>query len=220
MISAAADSDLLDGANWIMSNKLAFDPAWIPSSWGKLEASGWQAPGWLEGNCVETPQGEIWNILRFNSGPIADKAASVRVHDQGRHLSFDPAMGFINFPGGRTKFTLRYDPVTKLYITLSNPNTNPAPAAGQRNTLVLCASVDLRQWKVLKTLLADDLGLSESESRRATGFQYVDWQFDNEAIIYLVRTAYHGAHNYHDSNRITFHRLDQFRQYLHGLGDA
>jgi len=28
----------------------------------------------------------------------------------------------------------------------------------------------------------------------------------------IVRTAYDGAHNRHDSNRITFHRLADFRR--------
>ena len=46
------------------------------------------------------------------------------------------------------------------------------------------------------------------------GFQYVDWQFDGDDLIYLVRTAYDGAHNYHDSNRITFHRLADFRRLI------
>ncbi len=35
-----------------------------------------------------------------------------------------------------------------------------------------------------------------------------------EDIIYLVRTAYKGAHNFHDANRITFHRLRAFRSLL------
>jgi hypothetical protein len=42
----------------------------------------------------------------------------------------------------------------------------------------------------------------------------VDWQFDGADIIYLVRTAYRGAHNHHDSNRITFHRLADYASLL------
>ena len=40
-----------------------------------------------------------------------------------------------------------------------------------------------------------------------TGFQYVDWQFDGDDLIYVVRTAYRGARNFHDSNQIMFRRL-------------
>ena len=78
VISASLDADLLDAKNWTMSNKLAFDPAWVPASWEGLEN-----PGWLEGNVVEAPNGELWNILRFNSRPLVDKAAIVNVYDEG-----------------------------------------------------------------------------------------------------------------------------------------
>jgi hypothetical protein len=192
-----------------MSNKLRFDPTWVPPAWGKLNN-----PGWLEGNCVEALNGEVWNILRFNADPLSDKAAIVTLHDQGRQLRFDARQGFIDFPGGMTKFTIRRDPSSHWYLTLCNPNTAPAKSAYQRNVLALYASQDLRAWQPCTTLLTDDTGLPEDESRRLTGFQYVDWQFDGPDIVYLVRTAYAGAHSFHDSNRITAHRLDNYGQYL------
>ena len=204
VISVDENADLLDASNWTMSNKLPFQREWIPGSWGELKN-----PGWLEGN-VEAPTGEIWNILRFHSDPLVDKAAIVRVEDGGERIWFDPETGFIEFPGGMTKFTIRRDPETLLYLTLSNGNTDPNYPA-QRNVLSLYISEDLLHWHHRKTLLKDDLGLSWEDSVRYTGFQYVDWQFDGEDLIYLVRTAYDGAHNYHDSNRITFHRLEYFR---------
>jgi hypothetical protein len=208
VISCAEDADLLDAANWTMSNKLAFDPAWV-AGWGRLTA-----PGWLEGNCVEAPDGSLWNLLRVHSDPLANRAAMVRVLDAGRRVEFSPASGFIDFPGGMTKFTIRREPRTGQYLTLANPNTDVAKGATQRNVLALCTSADLRQWQVRQNLIEDDSGLPERESRRLTGFQYVDWQFDGEDILYLVRTAYRGAHNYHDSNRITFHVLRGFRRHL------
>jgi hypothetical protein len=47
-----------------------------------------------------------------------------------------------------------------------------------------------------------------------TGFQYVDWQFDGDDIIYLVRTAYRGAIRYHDSNWIIYRVLKDFRTFF------
>ena len=208
VLSAPEDVDLLDVSNWTMSNKLSFDPGWVPEEWGRLHS-----PGWLEGNVVETPDGDIWNILRFNAVPLVDRAAIVQVHDQGRRLTFDPATGFIDFPGGGHKFTIRRDPVTKLYLTLANNSTDPAYTK-QRNVLVLNKSSDLRRWEPVQRLLEDDQDLSWEDSVEYTGFQYVDWHFDGDDIIYLVRTAYGGAHNRHDSNRITFHRLEGFRDFL------
>ena len=209
VISAPVNADLLNADNWIMSNKLAFDPSWVPAEWGELVC-----PGWLEGNCVESPEGEIWNILRFNSEPLSDKAAIVKVHAEGRMISFNPATDFIDFPGGMTKFTIRRDTATGIYITLSNPNDNPSLGAYQRNRLVLCTSTDLRHWHEKIVIIKDDSDLDEVQSRQLTGFQYVDWQFDGDDIIYLVRTSYKGANNFHDSNRITYHRVVDFRKKL------
>ena len=208
VVSADEDADLLDSASWTISNKLAFDPSWLPETWGRLEN-----PGWLEGNVAEAPDGKLWNILRFNAIPLSDKAAIVKIHDDGRRLTFDPAADFIEFPGGQTKFNIRRDAVTGLYLTLSNNNTVPDSPL-QRNVLSLHKSSDLRHWEHVKTLLEDDSDLSPEDSIRYVGFQYVDWQFDGENILYLVRTAYGGAHNRHDSNRITFHTLANYRNLL------
>ena len=43
------------------------------------------------------------------------------------------------------------------------------------------------------------------------GFQYVSFEFDGGDIIYQSRTAFNGAHNFHDSNYATFHRIKDFR---------
>lgn len=207
VISVDEDADLLEAGNWRMSNKLGFDPAWAPASWQA------PTPGWLEGNVVETPNGEIWNLLRVNSTPAVDVAAVVKVHDEGRRVTFDPETGFIHFPGGMTKFEIRRDPQTGLYLSLSNNNTDPTWAA-QRNVLSLYASDDLLHWRHVQTLLEDDQDIPWEESLRFTAFQYVDWQFDGDDIIYMSRTAYKGAHNYHDANHMTFHKIEGFRSLL------
>ena len=206
--SAPADADLLDAANWTISNKIPFDPAWIPDDWQRPEN-----PCWLEGNVLLAPDGELWNVLRFNCSPMINKAAIVRVHDNGRRISFDPDSGFIDFPGGRSKFTIRYDAESGLYLSLVNNVTDPAWTR-QRNILSLSASRDLRNWRLVKTLMTDESGLSAEHSALLTGFQYVDWQFDGDDIIYLVRAAYRGARNYHDANRIIFRRLRGYRSLL------
>ena len=47
VISVDRGADLLDASNWTMSNRLPFDPSWLPADWGPLEQCGW-----LEGNLV------------------------------------------------------------------------------------------------------------------------------------------------------------------------
>src|SRR5690606_4685627 len=95
----------------------------------------------------------------------------------------------------------------------TNNNTNPNYPE-QRNILSMYISTNLRDWYHAKTLMEDDQGLPEIESIEKTGFQYPDFQFDGDHIIYLVRTAYQGRNNFHNANRITFGRVENFRQYL------
>lgn len=207
-VSAPEDSDLLDASSWTMSDKVAFDPKWLPD-WGvKLGC-----PGWLEGNIVQGPDGQLYDILRFNADPLSDKAAVLELSADGKTLKANPSKLFIDMPGGCHKFSIRLDPKTGVYLTLSNNNTAKA-FPWQRNVLSLCSSKDLRNWNILANILTDGDATETEESLKFTGFQYVDWQFDGEDIIALVRTSRDGAHNFHDSNRIIFHRIESYSKYL------
>jgi hypothetical protein len=74
----------------------------------------------------------------------------------------------------------------------------------------LVSSDDLRNWTVHSVILQDD-------NVQKSGFQYVDWQFENDDIIFLSRTAFFDGENYadnqHNSNFITFHRIEEFRKH-------
>jgi len=190
VVSAPADADLLDAANWTATNRLHLNPEWIVSD----------RPGWLEGNVVVTPEGGLVNILRVNDDR-GDTAAIVRISPDGRTLTFDPETDFIDFPGGRSKFTIRYDPVTKRYWSLVNKQRNPT---AYRNVLALTASADLRRWEVRSIIL-------RHIERDHHAWQYVDWLFDGDDIIAVSRTAWDGSHNAHDANYFTFHRIANFR---------
>jgi hypothetical protein len=228
VISAPADADLLAAASWTMSNKIPFDPAWTPAEWGAVER-----PGWREGNVVVAPDGELWNILTFEATPLwQEKSPRIKIHDAGQRISFDPTSGYIDFPGSKAKFSIRQDPVTGKYLSLVNNIASPdllkdMLASGalntwvhrshlirQRNVMSLTVSDDLWNWRVVRTLMTDDTGLTPEDSIRLTGFQYVDWQFDGDDLIYLVRTAYRGAHNFHDSNRMLYGVLRNFRSLI------
>jgi hypothetical protein len=191
VMSAPADANLLNAKNWTSSNRLRFDPKWFKA----------RRAGWLEGNIVVTPEGKLVNFLRFNDDR-GDRAAIVRISDDGKTVSFDPERDFIDFPGGRAKFTIRFDPATQRYWSLVNKQTNP-PA--YRNTLALTSSADLRQWKVESILL-------RHPDSKHHAFQYVDWLFEGKDIIAVSRTAWDGSHNAHDANHFTFHRIRNFRE--------
>jgi hypothetical protein len=202
VISCAAAADLLRAGSWMASNQLQYAPEWRPHPNSR-------SCGWLEGNIVQTRDGRLWNMLRLNGENTVETAALVSVEDEGRTLAFSPS-DFVRMPGGACKFTVRRDAVTGFYWALTNPNVDPQYPQ-QRNALDLCMSPDLRDWRRVCALMRDDTGLDLAASAAQTGFQYVDWQFDGDDIIYLVRAAYRDAHSYHDANRIVFARVVSFR---------
>jgi len=201
MMSAPVDSDLLDAKNWVSSNHLGQDPQWL----------GGEFRGWLEGNAVVTPQGRIVDILRVDYRPEGEKAAIVEISEEGKKAMFDLATGFTNFPGGAKKFTIRFDPVTKMYWTLSNPvlpkHKDPDPGR-VRNAVALMRSADLRKWEMRCIVL-----YHPDVSRH--GFQYLDWVFEGDDMIVASRTAWGegdlAAPRQHDANYLTFHRIKNFR---------
>lgn len=52
------------------------------------------------------------------------------------------------------------------------------------------------------------------KNARLEGFQYVDFEFDKNDIIYLCRAAMNGAHSFHDANYSVFGRIENFRELL------
>lgn len=195
VMSAPADADLLDPANWRFSERLPYPK----------QAAG-EGEHWLEGNVIGNPKGDLRLLLRVAN---IEKAAVVQVN--GDSLAFER---LIPFPGGAKKFTIRYDARTKRYWTLSNPalpqyERSATDPASVRNTLVLMSSKDLLKWRVERTVLAHP----DPEKH---AFQYVDWQFDGNDLVVASRTAFDddhgGAHRAHDANYLTFHRVENFRK--------
>ena len=207
MMSIPLDKNPMQAANWTKSNVLGYDSTFFNGAFG----------GWIEGNAVVGPDGGVWNMLRVdNKTSLQEYAAMVKISADGTQASFDRSTGFIPFPGGSKKFTIRFDPKTKLYWTLSNfipeevKNANPGKnPASIRNTLALCFSSDLKDWKIKKVVFQHPDVIKH-------GFQYVDWLFDGKNILLACRTAYddafEGAHNNHDANYLTFFRIKKFRK--------
>jgi hypothetical protein len=201
MMSAPVDSDLLDAGNWVSSNHLGQDPQWL----------GGRFRGWLEGNAVVTPQGHVVDMLRVDYRSGGEKAAIIEISDDGKTATFDPMTGFVDFPGGAKKFTIRFDPVTRMYWTLSNPvlpkHKDPDPGR-VRNAVALMRSADLRKWE-MRCIVLYHPDVSKH------GFQYLDWLFEGDDMIVASRTAWGegdlAAPRQHDANYLTFHRIKNFR---------
>jgi len=202
MMSAPVDADLLRAESWTSSNRLGRDPTWLGGKFG----------GWLEGNAVVTPDGGVIDMLRVDYSPDGGKAAIIPISGDGKTATFDPTTGFVDFPGGAKKFTIRFDPVSKRYWTLANPvlprHTDPRPDR-IRNAVALMRSSDLKQWEMRCIVLYHP-------DVDKHGFQYLDWLFEGNDMIVASRTAYgtgaKAAHRQHDANYLTFHRIGNFRE--------
>ncbi len=201
VLSAPEDADLLRAENWTLTNRIGRDPSWLGGRFG----------GWLEGNVVIAPDGDLVNILRVDSRDDDEWAAMIRISNDGTHAAFDPATGFFHFPGGAKKFTIRWDPLSRAYWSLATwvqPQYRSGKPASTRNTLALVRSRNLTDWEVRAVLMTHP----DTEKH---GFQYADWLFEGNDIVAVVRTAFDdglgGAHNFHDANFLTFHRIANFR---------
>lgn len=98
--SASIDSDLLNADNWQFSKP--FRHPWFHGQW-------------IEGNLVVTSQGALVNVLRTN-GQGDDRAAIIHVSEDGLSLSHDRQRDIIDFPGGGSKFTIRFDAKTSRLV--------------------------------------------------------------------------------------------------------
>ncbi len=210
LMSAPLGADLLRQDSWQVSSILRQNPAWLKHGFG----------GWLEGNVLALPDGSIGNILRVDYDP-GGVAAIVRLDKDGRSLHFEPARDFISFPGAATKFSIRQDPKTGEYWSLSNavPECHQADLKRHtfiRNTLALLHSTDAREWSIQSVVLYHP-------DSACHGFQYTDWLFDGDDIVVVSRTSWDdehgGAHNQHDANFLTFHRIGDYKNAaLSGIG--
>ncbi len=207
VMSAPLDSDLLRADSWQYSEALPYRSDWLGDSV--------QFKGWFEGNVVVTPDGEIANMLRVETWKYDEMAALIR-YDKEMNPVFRPEKDLIPFPGGEKKFTVRFDPVSHKYWSLSNmifkEDHGKEHGGLLRNRVVLTYSDDLIRWVVKDTVLSDP-------DPHFHGYQYVDWRVDGEDIILVSRTAAAVKQGLptrqHDANFFTFHRIRNFRNNEH-----
>jgi hypothetical protein len=189
MTSAPVDADLLNADSWTISEPFLYD-------W-----NNWIGDGFLEGNAVLSPKNKILNILRAE--PLGlDKAIILDCSEDGKKLTSRGKTSQINFSGGEVKFTIRFDPKSDRYWSLTSKQNNPI---AYRNYLVLTSSKDLINWNIETVLFRH----CDQENH---AWQYIDWLFEGENnIVFVSRTAWDGSHNAHDANYMTFHRIENFR---------
>lgn len=201
------EDDFMVSENWTISEFLPYSNDW------QGVANG-MARGYLEGNIVITPQDTLVNILRYqieHCEPNYGRAIVLNVDHTQPHKALTYGK-LIKFHGNFSKFTIRFDPITQYYYALVSRVTQKAELK-QRNCLTLTRSKNLDEWEIVRDILNfQDNGWQEDLKK--VGFQYVDWFIEDNDILFLSRTAINNAHNYHNANYLTFHRIENFREHL------
>lgn len=202
-VSISVDADLMNPDNWTATGFLPYDPIWEGTVQGK---SG----GLLEGNMLCGPDGELYNLLRYQTNgcvPNVGKAILLRYRKEepGAMPEFHKV---VDFYGNLSKFTVLHHEESGVYYALVNRVISPNIA--QRNCLSLVSSKDLVHWQLRRDVLNyQDNGWPEDHTKAA--FQYVDFIYDDKDILFVSRTALNGAHSFHNANYLTFHRLQDFQ---------
>lgn len=199
VMSCNENDDLLVPENWSFTEPKIFSPEDAP----ELASLSTNATT-IEGTLVVSPENKILNIMRFEKEGCAivyelnpDNCEAV--------LRYSYCM---EFNAHASKFMIKYDSKTKKYITIADYIYDKHKYFA-RNYLVLMASSDLKKWDIVCDLLD-----FRDEDAEKIGFQYIDFEFDNDDIIYLSRTAFNNANSYHNSNYSTFHRIKNFRELI------
>ena len=207
VMSAKADADLLDPNSWSFSEPVCYNENWAGLPHGP-------STGNIEGCLTVAPDGKLYNIMRYDMRHLdPNYGLVIRYLVDTEHpeapLTFDTA---IPFPANHSKFEIKKDQVTGIYYTICNRITC-SEDSNKRTLLSLMRSTDTLHWELVCDLM--DYRKEDPDGTQI-GFQYVDFVFQGEDILYLCRTALNGAENYHNSNYITFHRIENFR-HLHHL---
>ena len=196
VMSCDENADLMDPENWSFTEPRKFDRFTPDMADMPMNSTT------IEGTLVVDRKGQLLDVMRFTSKNDQALAYKVDTEDPDAMLQFSHC---INFPAHLSKFMIKYDSVTDKYYSIADVIYDKEKSSA-RNLLALMASDDCVNWYVVKEIF--DYRDADHEK---VGFQYVDFEFDGDDIIFLSRTAMNGAHSFHDSNYSTFHTIENFR---------
>lgn len=209
-------------------------PFYKPGTYGKAPWRGMSETGigWSEANLVRIkdpehiwydPNGRTFHILlRADTGGtnLACLAKAVETEDGRIHVGLETAPSglpllYIPLPGGHGTMCIVYDEETRLYWMVSTQSTDSmqrieAMAAkryalpnNERRRLALHFSKNCIDWCFAGIVAAvEDMGQSHYGAHMI---------IDGDDLFLLMRTADAEAENAHNSNMITFHKLEGFR---------
>ncbi|MFR8003828.1 MAG: sialidase family protein [Hydrogeniiclostridium sp.] len=237
--------NLLLRENWVFASELTCSQAveeekleyhGIQFYDSKKEGGKYAQPlGWLEAQVIQfldpddiftDPEGHTFHLfLRTNSG-IPNMGAMLKVHEaadgsmttsmvqtpSGKKLLFLP------IPGGHLKFHILWDGVSGYYWLVSNQCTDGlkrydsmpqkrGDPINERHRLALYFSKNAFDW-----CFAGIVALTEDENCSRS---YASMAIDGNDLVIASRSGDIYTKNSHDTNLITFHRIQKFRELIY-----
>ncbi len=198
--SCDQDADLLDAENWAITHPVMYDESWEGVAKGP-------SSGCIEGSVVEAPDGKLYNIMRYDTTKTVPSHGLVLAFEIDQEDPYAPLKysHAIKLDGNLSKFMVKRDPHTGVYYTMIARITDERYLYDRR-LLSLMKSTDLENWE----LVLDVLDRRDCDPKEV-GFNYIAFEFEGDDIIFHSRTAINDAHNYHDANYQTFHKIKNFR---------
>ena len=185
LVSAPEEAVLTDAESWTFTRPAKYKPSWRGEKSGTL----------IEGNPFIGADGELYVLYRC----AANDAVLMRADaaEPSRMLEF---AGRVMFPPALSKFEIvRLEDGTLVAVG----NEPYEDGRWRRNVLSMYRSENGKEWDKACRLID-----ASAFDREYTGFQYPGLLLENDALTVISRTAWNGAHTYHDSNMVTIHRFE------------
>ncbi|MBQ8882138.1 MAG: exo-alpha-sialidase [Clostridia bacterium] len=195
VMSAPDNADLLDANSWTFSEPTPYNSSWVGTAKGNT-------CGNLEGGLVDINR-KLKVYSRYdtaNTNPSYGKIVvySVDTVNPENPIRFDKV---VDFNGNMSKFEVKFDRKRNRYYSIGNYILNHNNRFA-RNLLALYASPDGEKWEVDRFIYD-----YRNCDKNKVGFQYVDFEIEDDEIIFMCRTAINGANSFHDSNYMTFDKI-------------
>lgn len=190
-ISTPVGAELLSAASWTVTEPLAA----IPESWDTAA----NFSGWSNGRGVVDREGALRLALTTTCAGGSEYAALLTAGASPEAgLTHAPLTDTAPLPGGSNPFAVRYDPVSRRYWAVTNPD-----GVAQ---MALFSSFTLHDWAFHAVFLAAQNDASQT-------FSVPDLQIDGDDLIVVCRVSYPDQDGAPTArNHLLFKRVAGFRQ--------
>lgn len=213
-------TDLTDPTNWSRSNIVPFDFAQTPSYISTENLSATKPlenqvyDGFIEGNVVEKPNGDLIALYRANTSPNSNYAVYLDItydNVNPENSTLGSTFNYIEMPGGNVKFNILDDRANSgKYWSVTNFNRFKH-IDNNRIEAHLVSSSDLLIWDIHDKVLGYTATSNWENEIASKGAMYSDFAVNDNDLFVTTRLSDENAENQHDTNKSVFTKIENFR---------